>query len=287
MVGGQTSANSMIDRLQIYDVDGNSWTDEQIDIWPIRGNGWDGQYCQVVNNVLYVFGGYIGSNNGYFRFDGILKYDTIPKWKNIGSLPQAQAIGTSVYYQRYIYIIGGYLDNGESLDSIYEFDVDSETIHNTYNMQQSLDSLTADIINNKLHIFGGEVLDDVQKNVQICDTLKTFDPTIDPSEWDDLTTMSGLFGAQTIVFFVFCFCGLIIWKLRGIRTKNDLKIEPTETSGGIEQAIHDERMEHVEMQHVVTDTQGESQNATIVTNDVNIGNDEFIIHGSDEDIIQK
>eukprot|EP01083_Nonionella_stella_P289626 985621_1 len=167
MVGGRTCDDTneycYDEYLQIYDIDDNSWTAEAINISPIQGNGWAEQYCHMTGNDLYVFGGY----NGVTSIDGIFKYNALDKWSVLSStLPTATKYGTTVFKDPYIYLVGG-----QALNTILEFDTNTETITNTYLMQETLREMSAEIVNDKVYIFGGQDLT-ISKNVELCDILK-------------------------------------------------------------------------------------------------------------------
>eukprot|EP01083_Nonionella_stella_P035186 96121_1 len=121
---------------------------------PIEGYGWSGQSCQVVGDYLYVFGGvgYVGGT-----LDIIFKYHATDKWTKISpSLPHTQEKGVALHYDHtpFIYIIGGANDN-QIWYSIFQFDVNTDTITHTYTMATPLWGLTAAIIRPKLYIFSG------------------------------------------------------------------------------------------------------------------------------------
>eukprot|EP01083_Nonionella_stella_P176862 620032_1 len=180
MIGG--SSNTGYDEyLQIYDINDNSWIEEAINVTPIKGNGWIGQYCHVVDNQLYAFGGSIHAN----RIDTIFKYNPLDKWSLLPSkLPIAASYGTIVYKQPYIYLIGGRnAETSSSLNTIIEFDVETESITDYYAMQERLEYIDAEIIDDKVYIFGGynSGKDLVSKNIEQCDVLKSNAPSHHPS----------------------------------------------------------------------------------------------------------
>eukprot|EP01084_Bolivina_argentea_P303886 524756_1 len=171
MIGGWNGTDAL-DYLQIYDINDNSWYSEEILISPILGNGWRGQYCSMSGNVLYVFAGVYGAH----QYDnGIYKYDVISKWTKLGNLlPLAYGVAVN-YYNKYIYLIGGGRSHGSVdqnvtvIDIIYEFDLSSESITNTLLMNESLTQMSAIIIADKIHIFGGWNGTHSTSSTEICD----------------------------------------------------------------------------------------------------------------------
>eukprot|EP01084_Bolivina_argentea_P220969 374381_1 len=118
--------------LQIYSVANNTWFSEEIDVNPAAaGNPWTQQFCYLVNNKLFVFGGsYFDANNNRLDDDGIYKYEG--QWSKIGALPYPLRSGVAVYYKPYIYLIGG-ISNKSKKQSILIFDpVQEQLTENTY-----------------------------------------------------------------------------------------------------------------------------------------------------------
>eukprot|EP01083_Nonionella_stella_P155722 503501_1 len=180
MVGGQSGSSTNDDYLQMYHINDNSWSTEWIDISPIKGNGWVYQYCHIVGNDLYAFGGLVG---GIGRIDNIFKYDPLNKWLLLSStLPSVASSGATVFKYPYIYLVGGW-DGGNALNTIVEFGIDTETITNTYTMRESIHSMGADIINDKVYILGGATgVNNAITNVEQCDILHaSTHPSNDPS----------------------------------------------------------------------------------------------------------
>eukprot|EP01083_Nonionella_stella_P106201 306081_1 len=180
MIGGSSCNTCFDERLQMYNINDDSWVVEVININQIQGNGWDGQYCQMVENELFVFGGYVG-NIGYI--DGLFKYNTL-EWSTLPSvLPSVAGYGATIHKHPYIYLFGGSAGGGIVLNTIVQFDIKTESIINTYTMQESLYSVDAEIVNGKVYIFGGKIVtsktNSASVNVEQCDILETT-PSDDP-----------------------------------------------------------------------------------------------------------
>eukprot|EP01083_Nonionella_stella_P138513 421487_1 len=162
MVGGQYSANPSdlyTDQLQIYRISSNTWSTETINVSPIQGQGWVHGYCQSIGIDLYVFGGSTTESESD-AIDNIFKYNPSDKWTSIGTLPQVQGYGVALYNERSraIYLVGGYAGDAVNpyVDTVYVFDVDSESITDTWTMEHARSSMPAEIINNRLYVFGGQ-----------------------------------------------------------------------------------------------------------------------------------
>eukprot|EP01083_Nonionella_stella_P082530 227808_1 len=182
MIGGKSCDDCVDEYLQIYNINDNSWSDEPVNISPIQGNGWSTQYCHIVDNELYVFGGLVGNSvTGNARTDGIFKYNSLNKWSVLPLiLPTPAMYGTTLYKDPCIYLVGG-KDNANSLNTIIEFDTNTESITNLYIMQESLQMMDAEIVNDKVYIFGGKDGGTLSKNTEQCDMLKPT-PSTPPSQ---------------------------------------------------------------------------------------------------------
>eukprot|EP01083_Nonionella_stella_P299706 1019439_1 len=166
MIGGRTGTGDS-NYLQIYDVFHNTWSAQVIDIAPYTANGWEQQMCQVVHDVLFVFG---GRYDEIQFMDGIYKYHINNKqWLKIGALPLPNVGGTSVYHEPFIYLIGG-SDYGDPLDTILTFNPLSEQIVDAHYMQNKRYFVSALSIAQKLFVFGG-IDQEAKSSVEMCDIL--------------------------------------------------------------------------------------------------------------------
>eukprot|EP01083_Nonionella_stella_P169013 572112_1 len=166
MIGGRTATGDS-NYLQIYDVFHNTWSAQVIDIAPYTANGWEQQMCQVVHDVLFVFG---GRYDEIQFMDGIYKYHINNKqWLKIGALPLPNVGGTSVYHEPFIYLIGG-SDYGDPLDTILTFNPLSEQIVDAHYMQNKRYFVSALSIAQKLFVFGG-IDQEAKSSVEMCDIL--------------------------------------------------------------------------------------------------------------------
>eukprot|EP01083_Nonionella_stella_P070928 190085_1 len=167
------------DALQIYDIAKNTWTQSTINISPITGQSFWGSMCWMVNNVLYVFGGSLGP--GWATATStIYKWQDSAGWSSIGTLPQDM---TTVRAARHpldnnIFIMGGFPTVS---DEMYQFNVDSETITNTYHLVHAKDDFAADFVGETLYVWGSR---QYPTQIEVCTGLvdiTTSNPTNKPS----------------------------------------------------------------------------------------------------------
>eukprot|EP01084_Bolivina_argentea_P139572 245529_1 len=176
MIGGWNADWVETDVLQIYDIVSNQWNIETINISPIQNAGWNAQYCALINNTIFAFGGMISSNS----ISGMYKYNINKhQWTHFNDLPVISRDGATVYnqYTGYMYAIGGWEKNN---DSIWIFDTQTQQLTDTMHLVNGRCCSAAIIINNDLWVFGGQyggVLD----TVEICDLYPTNSPTHVPS----------------------------------------------------------------------------------------------------------
>eukprot|EP01083_Nonionella_stella_P176045 614877_1 len=87
---------------------------------------------------------------------------------------------------REIYLVGGWAGAPANayLDTIYVFDIDTETITDTWTMKHARSSMPAQIIDDDLYVFGGEHENVTPiANIDVCAIPRaiTMDPTANPS----------------------------------------------------------------------------------------------------------
>eukprot|EP01084_Bolivina_argentea_P088577 159923_1 len=173
LVGGKNGKYSYSDYFQIYDIHNNVWHFEQI------GQANCCQYCWMINNVLFVFGGYPDWYSMY-------KYEHGQGWTDLGSKRDSYS-GAIAYYNSLIYMIGGISHNGHR-NTIDVFDINSKTISNTYYLLSTIIYTTSIIVNDKLFVFGGGLdcadtlcnVAQLTSSVQVCNiATSTSQPTND------------------------------------------------------------------------------------------------------------
>eukprot|EP01083_Nonionella_stella_P211698 765139_1 len=159
VVGGIDPSNRKGgDKLKIYDIARNLWT--TVSLAPFSNKDYNSQQCWVTNNILYVFGGSITSSQGTTQTNAIYKYSHAIAWTLIGSLPEAIEDGRAIQHPSqpdYIWIVGGNPDTGASLKTIYQFDVNTETVTSTvYHMSSYIAEMSVEFVNNDLLVLGGD-----------------------------------------------------------------------------------------------------------------------------------
>eukprot|EP01083_Nonionella_stella_P225288 801127_1 len=178
------------DTLQIYDIAQNTWTTEPITMPEIAGLQYAYQMCLMHENILYVFGGSTipygdlpGSKDEVF-LSNIYTWQRETGWEDIGNLPAAIITGRASKHpsDNNIWITGGY-DGSNIQNTIYQFNIDTKTITNTYYMPTDLDGHTADFIGDDLYTFGGyDAPGGATDLTQVCTGLvTTVAPSLQPS----------------------------------------------------------------------------------------------------------
>eukprot|EP01083_Nonionella_stella_P011727 33295_1 len=160
------SVGGGFDAFQIYDITKNTWTLSTINISGITGKRYWGQMCWMTNNILYVFGGSIGDGWDTATAN-IYKWQQNNGWSSIGTLPQ---MITTVRAEKHplsnnIFIIGGF---PQISDTIYQFNVDTEAITNTYHLVNAIDDFAADFVGHTLYVWGSRFF---PTQIQICTGL--------------------------------------------------------------------------------------------------------------------
>lgn len=168
MVDGYANLDSWRPIMQVYDIATNSWDWFHIFGASVRlDGGWRYQYCSMIENKLWIFGGKI---SGSTYDDDIDEYDVIQDMYSVkagGLLPGAQAFGIAVYHDGLIYLVGSY----PHTPNINIFDVETQQLSNMiYTTTKQISAAATLILDDKLWIFGGEngTLDAVS-DVEICD----------------------------------------------------------------------------------------------------------------------
>eukprot|EP01084_Bolivina_argentea_P037375 69125_1 len=148
-VGGYIfSTKTLLKYVQIYDITANQWYYEEITLSPIN-NGWQAQDCSMIDNVLYVFGHSGDQKNIY-------KYISNSGWTLLShTLSQDIESGFAIYSDlssyNYVYIFGGH----PTSNNVDVFDVNSEMVIFSTNIEYAVIGAYPLIISNKMYIFGG------------------------------------------------------------------------------------------------------------------------------------
>eukprot|EP01084_Bolivina_argentea_P250402 419509_1 len=128
--------------LQIYDVQSNMWI-----LLTTPFYEWADQYCSMVDNTLFVFGGY---TDKWTHFGTNIMYKWVwNEWTSLGTKITSSRSGTTSYYNNIIYIIGGFNENDGDIIEI--FNVSSESITNSYRMLDPLWSLSSVVVDGSIY----------------------------------------------------------------------------------------------------------------------------------------
>eukprot|EP01084_Bolivina_argentea_P001401 2579_1 len=165
VVGG---VNDNPPHLRIYNINLDQWISNDIDINIIKEfNGYVGQYCQILDDTLFVFGGFAGINNR-IDINDYYKYDLKTEIWSDGQtkLQNAAGYGATIYYDSHIFLIGG-LNATDDIADIYVFNTNDEQFGNTYQLVHAVRSFPALIFNNQLYTFGGSYFNQTNATIPI------------------------------------------------------------------------------------------------------------------------
>ncbi|TFH46763.1 MAG: T9SS C-terminal target domain-containing protein [ANME-2 cluster archaeon] len=132
----------------------------------------------VVNDIIYVFGGQ--SHAGTTNLSSVLAYDPLTdKWEPKTPMPDERSGLSSCVVKGKIYIIGGwnfYPDSNEiyHIPDVWEYDPATDTWDTTRaSMEIPREYLTANVVDEKIYVFGGWDETIAYKTVEM------YDPAID------------------------------------------------------------------------------------------------------------
>ena len=155
--GGSRQQGGFSNKLLVYDTYKDEWS--QLADMP-EGKTTRGE---IVNAILYIFGGY----NGIASRD-ILTYD-IPKneWTHIGYLPKSLSANAIAKHGDYIWLVGDYYN----LSQILVFNTKTHEVHNIKSNMYGRRHAGAEIVGSNLYVFGGnrESSGSFLSNIQVAD----------------------------------------------------------------------------------------------------------------------
>eukprot|EP01083_Nonionella_stella_P271804 921375_1 len=168
--------------LQIYNIADNQWTTHATPYDDKNGYAWEYQYCYVVNNELFVFGGRFEYKKDPIYYVGeIHKYNLHSnQWVTLSVPFHGSAYGgKTVFYNDVLYIVGDY-----STNIIRAFNINTQTFdENMYmTLPISVEQVGVILVDNIIYVLGGRLADDPSplSVIQYC-TLPTKEPTAAPS----------------------------------------------------------------------------------------------------------
>lgn len=133
--------------------------DPEIDVWDQRQNmptERSGVTTAVVNNKIYVIGGYRDVNNTLTRTNVVEVYDpSTDSWATVKNMPTARSWASAVEYDGKIYVFGGTDNNNKNTAIVEVYDPVLNTWTSKNNMPLPLCGMGVAVENNKIYIIGG------------------------------------------------------------------------------------------------------------------------------------
>eukprot|EP01084_Bolivina_argentea_P287077 492545_1 len=169
--------------LQIYNIADNQWTSHTTPYDDNDGYIWEYQYCHIVNNELFVFGGrfeYTGQRDAWDeQLWDIHKYNLhLNQWSKLPvSLPGSPYGGKTVFYNDVLYLVGDFTRN-----ITRAFNTNTQTFDETMTLPTSVEQAGVILVDNIIYAFGGRLGSSAPalSVIQYC-TLPTKEPTAAPS----------------------------------------------------------------------------------------------------------
>eukprot|EP01083_Nonionella_stella_P273560 928003_1 len=167
--------------LQIYNIADNQWTTRATPYDDNDGYEWMYQYCYMVNNELFTFGGRLEDSSDITYSNDIHKYKPhLNQWTRVGSLPPSTGAygGGTVLYNDVLYVVGHYSSN-----IIKEFNINTQTaVDSIMALPISVWYTGVILVDNVIYVFGGRNRANTQdlSDIQYC-TMPSQEPTALPS----------------------------------------------------------------------------------------------------------
>eukprot|EP01083_Nonionella_stella_P271803 921370_1 len=166
--------------LQIYNIADNQWTTHATPYDDKNGYAWEYQYCYVVNNELFVFGGRFEYKKDPIYYVGeIHKYNLHSnQWVTLSVPFHGSAYGgKTVFYNDVLYLVGDFTRN-----ITRAFNTNTQTFDETMTLPTSVEQAGVILVDNIIYAFGGRLgtYAPALSVIQYC-TLPTKEPTAAPS----------------------------------------------------------------------------------------------------------
>lgn len=155
--GGSRNENFYLNRLYSYDTKTDVWTRLSNMPSSIQTKG------EIVDGILYTFGGYNGMVSKSIDAYDIEK----DSWSHIGNMPVGISANVTVKYGKDIWLVGDY----NNLTSLAVFDTKTKEFMPLKSNMWGRRHAGAEIIENKLYIFGGnqQSISNALSNIQVAD----------------------------------------------------------------------------------------------------------------------
>eukprot|EP01084_Bolivina_argentea_P126596 224129_1 len=240
MVGGDRNNTSLINYLQIYDIKRDKWSSMAINVGIIK-NGYTNQYCEMIENTLFVFGGSTDKRiKQYYKWRN-------DKWTYLGNRSTGLDSGGTAFYQPNIYIIGGYTGQPTDTDHtsysnvIDVFNINNGTIISTYYLVYAVCRVSPFFINNTLYVIGGwngPYPQQYTSSVQVCDLENpSINPTANPPILTPITIVV-ITGVILLIVVLMIICIKTIKQNHADRDRNYFLMDDATNSDREMSAIH-------------------------------------------------
>jgi N-acetylneuraminic acid mutarotase len=147
VIGGvfRTDGVNLIDRIRIYDISTNTWSNGSLLPTRIRDHT-----ATLYQDKIYVIGGY-----RLDPFKTVYIYDISNNtWSTGANVPIAISQHTATLYQDKIYVIGGY-DGTTHINTTYIYDITNNTWSTGRNIPIAIYQHTATLYQDKIYVMGG------------------------------------------------------------------------------------------------------------------------------------
>lgn len=139
--GGSHKQGGFSNKMLVYDISQDEWSQ--------LANMSEGKTTrgEIVGGILYIFGGY----NGTASRD-IMTYDISKnQWTHIGYLPKPMSANAIAKHGDFIWLVGDYYN----LSQILVFNTKTHEVHNIKSNMYGRRHAGAEVVGNKLYVFGG------------------------------------------------------------------------------------------------------------------------------------
>ena len=156
LFGGVSNSDQSVNGIKqkttfVYDPQSDSWTQKK-DMPTSRAAA----TAVVVNNKIYVIGGYYDSNGKVVRTNVVEIYDpNSDTWQTGISMPTARSWSSASVVNDTIYVVGGTNNSGEILPTVESFNVQTSKWSAISNLPLPLNATSTAVLKNQLYVAGG------------------------------------------------------------------------------------------------------------------------------------
>eukprot|EP01084_Bolivina_argentea_P096193 172934_1 len=155
--GANWSSGTRLNTFRIYDITQGTWITNGPNMKQARSN----HACNIVNNKLYVIGGYLTDTTQSNKIEVIDITDinniNSQNWIELSeTLTTVKSDIRSVVYNEFIYMLGGYILSSDSRTNVVEIlDTKTNQITIDSHLITAVDDIGAIVVNNVIYGFGG------------------------------------------------------------------------------------------------------------------------------------